>query len=152
MAPGKWRPRGVRLAQHNRPSQTIAPFTTSNLDSTPDHSAATHQALRVWRLAFGVWRSAFGVWRSAFGVRRLVLVLECSCLPKRSANPIRSAFPELHPASAGLEVLSGRSCGRYNPGLICFTISWWAFSAPSISPRPPDHALCMPVYQRDVLQ
>jgi len=38
----------------------------------------------------------------------LVLVLERCCLQKRRVNPIRSAKPELHPASAGLEVLNGR--------------------------------------------
>jgi hypothetical protein len=32
----------------------------------------------------------------------LVLVLERCCLQKRRVNPIRSAFPELHPASAGV--------------------------------------------------
>ena len=54
--------------------------------------------------------------RFAFGVRRsvlmlvlvLVLVLKRCCLQKRRVNPIRSAKPELHPASAGLEVLKGR--------------------------------------------
>jgi hypothetical protein len=54
-------------------------------------------------------RFAFGVRRSAFVlVLVLVLVLERCCLQKRRVNPIRSASPELHPASAGLEVLSGR--------------------------------------------
>jgi hypothetical protein len=32
----------------------------------------------------------------------LVLVLERCCLQERRVNPIRNAFPELHPASAGL--------------------------------------------------
>ncbi len=37
----------------------------------------------------------------------LVLVLERCCLQKRRVNPIRSAFPELHPRS-GLKVLTRR--------------------------------------------
>src|SRR5258707_8973227 len=58
------------------------------------------------RFAFGVRRSAFGVRRSAF-VLVLVLVLVRCCLQKRRVNPIRSAFPELHPRS-GLKVLTRR--------------------------------------------
>ena len=41
----------------------------------------------------------------------LVLVLERCCLEKRRVNPIRSAFPELHPRS-GLAVLKGRKTNR----------------------------------------
>jgi hypothetical protein len=37
----------------------------------------------------------------------LVLVLERCCLQKRRVNPIRSAFPELHPRS-GLKMLVRR--------------------------------------------
>jgi hypothetical protein len=37
----------------------------------------------------------------------LVLVLERCCLQKRRVNPIRSAFPELHPRS-GLKMLARR--------------------------------------------
>jgi hypothetical protein len=37
----------------------------------------------------------------------LVLVLERCCLQKRRVNPIRSAFPELHPRS-GLKLLVRR--------------------------------------------
>ena len=39
-----------------------------------------------------------GALRSAF-VLVLVLVLERCCLQERRVNPIRSAFPELHPRS-----------------------------------------------------
>jgi hypothetical protein len=49
-------------------------------------------------------RFAFGVRRSAF---MLVLVLERCCLQKRRVNPIRNAFPELHPRS-GLKMLTRR--------------------------------------------
>jgi hypothetical protein len=41
-------------------------------------------------------------------------VLERWCFHKRRVNPMRSAFPELHPASAGLEVLDGRF-GGFDP-------------------------------------
>jgi hypothetical protein len=37
----------------------------------------------------------------------LVLVLVRCCLQERRVNPIRGAFPELHPASGGLGVLAG---------------------------------------------
>jgi hypothetical protein len=47
-------------------------------------------------------RPSPGASRSAF-----VLVLERCYLEKRRVNPIRSAFPELHPHS-GLEMLEGR--------------------------------------------
>jgi hypothetical protein len=49
---------------------------------------------------------AFGVRRSAF-VLVLVLVLERCCLQKRRVNPIRNAFPELHPRSR-LKMLTRR--------------------------------------------
>ena len=48
-----------------------------------------HKALRVRRSSFV-----------------LVLVLERCCLEQRRVNPIRSAFPGLHPRS-GLEMLKG---------------------------------------------
>jgi hypothetical protein len=47
--------------------------------------------------------------RLAFGVRARARTF---CLLKRRVNPIRSAFPKLHPGAAGLELLTGRWCLR----------------------------------------
>jgi hypothetical protein len=55
-------------------------------------------------------RFAFGVRRSAFVLVLelvLVVVLERCGLQKRRVNPIRNAFPELHPRS-GLKMLTRR--------------------------------------------
>jgi hypothetical protein len=45
----------------------------------------------------------------AFGVRARA---PDGCLQKRHVNPITSAFPELHPACAGLKMLKERPTGR----------------------------------------
>jgi len=66
----------------------------------------------VTRIAFCVLRLAFGVRCSVFGVRCSVLC----CLQKSRVNPIRGAFPELSPVSAGLEVrISGASYSALQP-------------------------------------
>jgi len=46
-----------------------------------------------------------------FSLTRRSAFVRC-CLQKRRVNPIKSAKPELHPASAGLEVLKGRQTIR----------------------------------------
>ncbi len=70
----------------------LPPGRSINCQSVPAAAGSfrsTHQALRVRRSAF-------------------VLVLEPCCLQKRRVNPIRSAFPELHPRS-GLRCSQGAS-------------------------------------------
>ena len=47
----------------------------------------------------------------------LVLVLERCCLQKRRVNPIRSAFPELHPRPRGWECFEGASPYTVKPEL-----------------------------------
>src|SRR5260370_25247219 len=73
----------------------LPPGRSINCQSVPAAAGSfrrAHQALRVRRSAF-------------------VLVLEPCCLQKRRVNPIRSAFPELHPRS-GLRCSQGASFSR----------------------------------------
>src|SRR5258708_37017118 len=84
----------------------LPPGRSINCQSVPAAAGSfrsTHQALRVRRSAFVL-------------VLVLVLVLEPCCLQKRRVNPIRSAFPELHPRS-GLRCSQGASssCSASNP-------------------------------------
>jgi hypothetical protein len=62
------------------------------------------------------------------GASRSVLVLERCCLQKRRVNPIRSAFPELHPRN-GLKVLTRRF-------VLPTSLTSLPWSAPRLRGRP----------------